>query len=68
MFTTSQPEDHVPACVQAGWDSAAGKDFNKDLGAGLDSLNKSYEQARPLHTANQHARIPATVRSLLQLV
>ncbi len=25
--------------VQTGRDSAAGKDFNTDLGAGLDSLN-----------------------------
>ncbi len=28
--------------VQSGWDSAAGKDFNRDLGAELDSLNKYY--------------------------
>ncbi len=34
-LATSQPED--ASGVQTGRDSAAGKDFNKDLGAGLDS-------------------------------
>ena len=33
----SRPED--TSGVQAGWNSVARKDFNKDLGAGLDSLN-----------------------------
>ncbi len=28
--------------VEAGRDSATGKDFNKDLGAGLDSLILTY--------------------------
>ncbi len=32
----SRPED--ASVIQSGWDSAVGKDFNKDLGAGLDSL------------------------------
>ncbi len=35
---TSQPVD--ASGVQMGRDSAAGKDFNTDLGAGVDSLNK----------------------------
>ncbi len=34
----SRPEDNFG--IQAGRDSAVGKDFSKDLGAGLDSLNK----------------------------
>ncbi len=37
---TSRPVD--ASCVQTGRDSAAGKDFNTDLGAGLDSLNTEY--------------------------
>ncbi len=36
-FYSSRPEDALG--IQAGRDSTAGKDFNKDLGAGLDSLN-----------------------------
>ena len=36
-LATSRPED--ASGVQTGRDSAAGKDFNKDLGAGLDSLS-----------------------------
>ncbi len=36
-LTLSRPEDAYG--VQVGQDSAAGKDFNKDLGAGLDSLH-----------------------------
>ncbi len=42
--------------VQTGRDSAAGKDFNKDLGAGLDSLI-----ATPLYI-----RVPTTLYMKLQ--
>ncbi len=35
----ARPED--ASGVQTGRDSAAGKDFNKDLRAGLDSLNNA---------------------------